>query len=170
MGKWRCWPAPRQESDWSFLAKSWADKLPTRPELLCLSMERNSASLKTKAGKCSSLAHPFGALYHACFLQVSVMAIIDGERKQLLYLHPLAGTGKMSFSPWLWNTRNYKQTQTHACAFPRDRITSQTLFCEGDPSPFEAASTENSLILQVQAEHQIWPITACSTFSLLCTT
>lgn len=27
--------------------------------------------------------------------------------------------------------------------------------CEGDPSPFEAASTENSLILQVQAKHQI---------------
>lgn len=85
-------------------------------------------SLKTKASKCSSLAHPFGALYHACFLQVSVMAITEGERKQRLYLHPLAETRKMYFSPWLWNTRNCKQTQMDACAFPKDRITHQTLF------------------------------------------
>lgn len=41
--------------------------------------------------------------------------------------------------------------------------------CEGNTSPFQAVSTENSLSLQVQAEYQIWPITACSTVPLLCT-
>lgn len=53
--------------------------------------------------------------------------------------------------------------------FLRTELQIKLCSCEGNPSPFQAVSTEDPLILQVQAEHQISPITARSTFPLLCT-